>query len=57
VYLDAPGAEMGELYINGGQRGVNLRLRVADLLTVTGARVIEASQAGQTAQMKGADRA
>src|SRR5215469_17487524 len=26
VYLDAPGAALEELYINGGQRGVNLRL-------------------------------
>jgi Cys-tRNA(Pro)/Cys-tRNA(Cys) deacylase len=47
VYLDAPGAALDELYINGGQRGVNLRLRVADLLAVTGARVIAAtSQSG-----------
>ncbi len=47
VYLDAPGAELDELYINGGQRGVNLRLRVADLLAVTGAQVIEATHAPQ----------
>ena len=45
VYLDAPGAALEELYINGGQRGVNIRLRVADLLAVTGARVIEATRA------------
>jgi Cys-tRNA(Pro)/Cys-tRNA(Cys) deacylase len=45
VYLDAPGATLDELYINGGQRGVNLKLRVADLLAVTGARVIEATHA------------
>jgi Cys-tRNA(Pro)/Cys-tRNA(Cys) deacylase len=43
VYLDAPGAALDELYINGGQRGVNLRLRVTDLLAVTGARVIQAT--------------
>lgn len=48
VYLDAPGATLDELYINGGQRGVNLRLRVADLLAVTGAQVIEASRAPAT---------
>ena len=48
VYLDAPGADLEELYINGGQRGVNLRLRMADLLSVTGARVIEASRAPET---------
>lgn len=45
VYIDAPGATLDELYINGGQRGVNVRLRVADLLAVTGARVIEATRA------------
>ena len=43
VYLDAPGAALEVLYINGGQRGINLKLRVSDLLAVTGARVIEAS--------------
>jgi Cys-tRNA(Pro)/Cys-tRNA(Cys) deacylase len=45
VYLDASGARLEELYLNGGQRGVNLRVRVADLLTVTGARVIVATSA------------
>ncbi len=45
VYLDASGAALEELYINGGTRGVNLRLRVDDLLQVTGAKVIEATEA------------
>ena len=45
VYLVAPGAALDSLYINGGQRGVNIHLRVADLLAVTGARVIEATRA------------
>jgi len=45
VYLDAPGAALAVLYLNGGQRGINLKLRVDDLLTVTGARVIEATAA------------
>ncbi len=43
VYLDSSGAALEELYINGGQRGINLRLRVADLLKVTGAQVIQAT--------------
>src|SRR5262245_59652830 len=43
VYLDASGAALDELYVNGGQDGVNLRLRVADLLSVTGATIIEAT--------------
>ncbi len=44
VYLDAPGAQLDQLYINGGHRGVNLRLRVADVIEVTGAHTIEASR-------------
>ena len=43
VYLDASGTELDELFINGGQRGINLRLHVADLLAATGARVIRAT--------------
>jgi Cys-tRNA(Pro)/Cys-tRNA(Cys) deacylase len=45
IYLDESGAKLDELYLNGGQRGVNLRLRVADLLTITGARIIQATSA------------
>jgi Cys-tRNA(Pro)/Cys-tRNA(Cys) deacylase len=45
VYLDAAGAQLEELYISGGQRGVTLRMRVADLLRITRARVIQASPA------------
>jgi len=43
VYLDEPGAALEALYLNGGQRGINLRLGVADLLKVTGAQVIQAT--------------
>jgi Cys-tRNA(Pro)/Cys-tRNA(Cys) deacylase len=43
VYVDAPAAGLEELYINGGQRGLNLRLRTSDLLVVTGARIITAT--------------
>lgn len=57
VFLDAPGAALDELYLNGGQRGVNVRLRVADLLTVTGAKVIEASQPGATDEAAGEETA
>jgi Cys-tRNA(Pro)/Cys-tRNA(Cys) deacylase len=45
IYLDVTGAALESLYINGGQRGVNLRLKVVDLLTVTGARVIATAPA------------
>ena len=43
IYLDARGTELDELYINGGQRGINLHLRTADLLAVTGAKIIQAT--------------
>jgi Cys-tRNA(Pro)/Cys-tRNA(Cys) deacylase len=43
VYLDESGTGLEELYINGGQRGINLRVRVKDLLAVTGAKVIQAT--------------
>ena len=43
VYLDESAAGLDELYLNGGQRGVNLKLRVGDLLAVTGARLIAAA--------------
>lgn len=40
IYLDASAATLDELYLNGGQRGVNVKLRVSDLLAITGARLI-----------------
>lgn len=43
VYLDASATALDRLYVSGGQRGVDLRLRVADLLAVTGANVAEAT--------------
>jgi Cys-tRNA(Pro)/Cys-tRNA(Cys) deacylase len=43
VYIDQPALELEEILVNGGRRGLNLRLRVADLLRVTGARPVAAS--------------
>ena len=43
VYVDTAAERSDHLYINGGQRGVNLRLSVRDLLDVTGARFVEAT--------------
>jgi Cys-tRNA(Pro)/Cys-tRNA(Cys) deacylase len=45
MYIDREALALDALYINGGQRGVNLRLRVADLLAVTRAQPIEATRA------------
>jgi Cys-tRNA(Pro)/Cys-tRNA(Cys) deacylase len=44
VYLDARARALERLYLNGGQRGVNVCLRVADLLAVTGARYVAATR-------------
>jgi Cys-tRNA(Pro)/Cys-tRNA(Cys) deacylase len=41
VYLDASATRLDMLYVSGGQRGLDLRLRVADLIAVTGATVVE----------------
>jgi Cys-tRNA(Pro)/Cys-tRNA(Cys) deacylase len=43
VYLDLPAQQMDTLVVSAGQRGVNLRLKVADLLKLTGARFIDAT--------------
>ncbi len=44
VYLDesAPGFE--RIAVSGGQRGVDLELKVSDLLRVTGARIVTATR-------------
>jgi Cys-tRNA(Pro)/Cys-tRNA(Cys) deacylase len=43
IYLDASAAQLDELYINGGQRGINVRLHVSDLLALTQAKIIQAT--------------
>jgi prolyl-tRNA editing enzyme YbaK/EbsC (Cys-tRNA(Pro) deacylase) len=44
--VDVTATALESLYINGGQRGVNVRVKVADLLAVTGATAIEAIASG-----------
>ncbi len=41
VFLDASATALDLLYVSGGQRGLDLHLRVADLIAVTGAAVVE----------------
>lgn len=43
VYLDERAQSFERIYLNGGQRGVNLCLGVADLVAVTGARFVAAT--------------
>ena len=47
VYLNVTAVALESLYLNGGQRGVNLRLKVVDLLAVTGARAIATAPPGE----------
>jgi Cys-tRNA(Pro)/Cys-tRNA(Cys) deacylase len=46
VYIDVTATALESLYINGGQRGVNVRVKVVDLLAVTGATAIDATAPG-----------
>jgi Cys-tRNA(Pro)/Cys-tRNA(Cys) deacylase len=43
VCLDRPALSLEQVYVSAGQRGIDLRLRVSDLIRVTGARVVEAT--------------
>jgi Cys-tRNA(Pro)/Cys-tRNA(Cys) deacylase len=43
VYLDRPAVQLETIVISAGQRGVNLRVSVKDLLQVTGARLVDAT--------------
>ena len=42
VVIDRSALALEEILVSAGQRGINLRLRVADLMAVTGARAVEA---------------
>lgn len=47
VVIDSTVLGHDEILVSAGQRGINLRLRVADLMAVTGARAVDAAaQAG-----------
>lgn len=43
IFIDTSALTFEQICVSGGQRGIDLGLRVADLLTVTGATPIEAS--------------
>jgi Cys-tRNA(Pro)/Cys-tRNA(Cys) deacylase len=44
VYIDEPAMLLDEVVVSAGQRGLNLRLAVADLLAVSGARWLDAGR-------------
>ena len=43
VFLDTAAEQFAEIFVSAGQRGLNLRLGVADLVKVTGARMAAVS--------------
>ena len=44
VYIDRAAAGLAEIIVSAGQRGVDVRLTVADLVRVTGATFVEATR-------------
>lgn len=44
VFIDRPAAALSHILVSAGKRGINLRLPVTELIQVTRARVIEATQ-------------
>ena len=46
VFLDKPAAEMQHILVSGGQRGVDLRVPVNALISITRARIADVSDEG-----------
>ncbi|MCL4466005.1 MAG: aminoacyl-tRNA deacylase [Chloroflexi bacterium] len=49
IYIDRPALGLEYVLVSAGKRGINLRLRVNDLVAVTGARPVEATAAAENA--------
>lgn len=47
VCIDRPALDLEYVLVSAGQRGINVRLRVKDLLAVTGAKPVEATAVTQ----------
>jgi Cys-tRNA(Pro)/Cys-tRNA(Cys) deacylase len=43
IFIDKAATEQGQVYVSAGRRGTNLRLAVKDLVRVTDARLVEAT--------------
>jgi Cys-tRNA(Pro)/Cys-tRNA(Cys) deacylase len=43
VYIDRRAKELSHVLVSAGERGINLRLAVADLIAVTGAQLVDAT--------------
>ena len=46
VYLDASAQQFEEILVNAGQRGINLKVRVDDLVDVTRAKIADVCSGG-----------
>ncbi|GAB4542757.1 MAG: aminoacyl-tRNA deacylase [Anaerolineae bacterium] len=44
VFIDRPATQLSHILVSAGRRGINLRLSVADLIRVTRAQVIDATE-------------
>jgi len=49
VFLDASSSDHDEILVSAGQRGINLRIGVDDLVEITGARIAAISRRGSAA--------
>jgi Cys-tRNA(Pro)/Cys-tRNA(Cys) deacylase len=47
VYLDAPAQALSHVNVSAGQRGVNLRIPVSDLIRVLRAKVVDATSSAE----------
>jgi Cys-tRNA(Pro)/Cys-tRNA(Cys) deacylase len=44
VFIDQPATDLTHILVSAGKRGINLHVSVADLIQVTGARIIRATR-------------
>lgn len=51
VYIDRPAAALDKIFVSAGQRGIDLRLAVTDLVRVLGAAFVDATLAQTTGSM------
>src|SRR5690606_34391649 len=47
ITIDAAAREHEAIYVSAGEKGINLKVGVADLLRVTGARIVRAADRGR----------
>jgi Cys-tRNA(Pro)/Cys-tRNA(Cys) deacylase len=53
IYLDEPARSLKQIHISAGQRGIDLELSVADLVSVTRAKIVRATNQGGSGESIG----